>query len=65
MVELYGELELYQMLTQFFDRAVYYGIMAYGKAERQDSEKSILSSVAPPRQSRLAQSSSFGGTFKE
>jgi hypothetical protein len=30
VVELYGELELHQMLTQFFDRAVYFGIQGYG-----------------------------------
>ncbi len=35
VVELYGELELYQMLTQFFDRAVYYGILGYGNARLQ------------------------------
>lgn len=35
VVELYGELELYQMLTQFFDRAVYYGILGYDNAELQ------------------------------
>ena len=33
VVELYGELELHQMLTQFFDRAVYYGIQEYGTSE--------------------------------
>ena len=53
VVELYGELELHQMLTQFFDRAVYYGILAYGKAERENSEKTLLSSVAIAREARL------------
>jgi hypothetical protein len=53
VVELYGELELHQMLTQFFDRAVYYGILAYGMAEREDRGKSILSSAATSRQARL------------
>jgi hypothetical protein len=53
VVELYGELELHQMLTQFFDRAVYYGILAYDKAGRQDSARSGLSGVAPSRQTRL------------
>lgn len=37
IVELYGELELHQVLNQFFDGAVYYGILAYDKA-RQDSK---------------------------
>ena len=50
VVELYGELELHQMLTQFFDRAVYYGTLAYSKAERQESGKTFLSSVPPSRQ---------------
>ena len=53
VVELYGELELHQMLTQFFDRAVYYGILAYDKAERQDCARSGLSGVAPSKQTRL------------
>jgi hypothetical protein len=29
IVALYGELELQQMLNQFFDRAVYYGVLGY------------------------------------
>lgn len=33
MVELHGEQELRRMLNQFFDRAVYYGIVGYGEAE--------------------------------
>ena len=37
VVELYGELELYQMLTQFFDRAVYYGTQGYSGVEPQHS----------------------------
>jgi hypothetical protein len=53
VVELYGELELHQMLTQFFDRAVYYGILAYDKAELQDCARSGLSGVAPSKQTRL------------
>lgn len=32
IVELHGELELHQMLNQFFDRAVYYGIVGYEQA---------------------------------
>jgi hypothetical protein len=52
VVDLYGELELHQMLTQFFDRAVYYGILAYDRAEQQNREKNILSSMAPSRQGR-------------
>lgn len=33
VVELHGEQELRRMLNQFFDRAVYYGILGYGEAE--------------------------------
>ena len=40
VVELYGELELYQMLTQFFDRAVYYGIQGYGTSEAHNNASS-------------------------
>ena len=32
IVELHGELELHQLLNQFFDRAVYYGIVGYEDA---------------------------------
>ena len=35
-----AELELHQMPTQFFDRAVYYGILAYDNAGPQDSARS-------------------------
>ncbi|MGH9536687.1 MAG: hypothetical protein ACRD3H_02120 [Terriglobales bacterium] len=38
-VEIYGELELYRMLTQFFDRAIYYGIQPYDKAAQQPSPR--------------------------
>ncbi len=40
VVELYGQIELYQMLTQFFDRAVYYGIQGYGTSERHNNASS-------------------------
>jgi hypothetical protein len=40
VVELYGELELHQMLTQFFDRAVYYGIQGYCNSELQNNASS-------------------------
>jgi hypothetical protein len=53
VVELYGELELHQMLTQFFDRAVYYGILAYDKVGQEDSARSSLSGVARSRQTRM------------
>jgi hypothetical protein len=34
-VELFGELELQQMLNHFFDRAVYYGIRGYDEAAQR------------------------------
>jgi hypothetical protein len=39
IVQLHGELELQQILNQFFDRAVYYGILGYSDPVRQDSPK--------------------------
>lgn len=33
--EVYGELELLRLLDQFFDRALYYGIIGYQKASLQ------------------------------
>jgi hypothetical protein len=42
IVELHGELELHQMLNQFFDRAVYYGILGYEGARKHDSPQSDL-----------------------
>jgi len=32
-IEVFGELELLQMLERFFDRAIYYAAMAYEQAE--------------------------------
>jgi hypothetical protein len=40
VVELYGELELHQMLTQFFDRAVYFGIQGYGTSDLHNNASS-------------------------
>jgi hypothetical protein len=51
VVELYGELELHQMLTQFFDRAVYYAIKAYGKAEGRN--KGLASTPEPSKRAGL------------
>jgi hypothetical protein len=33
-VEVFGELELLQLLDQFFDRAVYYAVVGYGERAR-------------------------------
>ncbi len=45
IVELHGELELHQMLNQFFDRAVYYAILGYDEARQQSGPKSDLRRV--------------------
>jgi hypothetical protein len=42
IVALHGELELHQMLIQFFDRAVYYGILGYDEVRQHNSPKSDL-----------------------
>jgi hypothetical protein len=42
IVELHGELELHQMLNQFFDRAVYYGILGYNEGRQPNSPTSDL-----------------------
>jgi len=43
IVALRGEQELRQMLNQFFDRAIYYGILGYDEAMRKaDHKKSDL-----------------------
>jgi hypothetical protein len=43
IVQLHGELELQQILNQFFDRAVYYGILGYRDPGPQDSPKTRAS----------------------
>ncbi len=35
IVALYGEMELQERLNQFFDRAMYFGVLGYMEAERQ------------------------------
>jgi hypothetical protein len=56
-VELFGELELQQMLNHFFDRAVYYGILGYDDARDQDSAKRYSSQVWRTRKTGLINSS--------
>jgi hypothetical protein len=41
IVELHGERELHQMLNQFFDRAVYYGILGYDESGRKADPTSV------------------------
>ena len=38
VVQLSGKLELQQMLNQFYDRAVYYGILGYEDAKHQEAD---------------------------
>jgi hypothetical protein len=38
VVQLSGKLELQQMLNQFYDRAVYYGILGYKEAKDQEED---------------------------
>ncbi|MFZ0733796.1 MAG: hypothetical protein WAM79_15840 [Candidatus Sulfotelmatobacter sp.] len=42
IVELHAELELQQLLNQFFDRAVYYGVVGYEDASRKIPPKTDL-----------------------
>jgi hypothetical protein len=42
IVELHGEMELQQLLNQFFDRAIYYAIQRHDEAEQQISLKGDL-----------------------
>jgi hypothetical protein len=39
VVQLSGELELHQMLNQFYDRAAYYGVLGYTEAKDQEQEE--------------------------
>ncbi len=45
IVALHGEQELRQMLNQFFDRAIYYGIVGYDEARQNAGPKSDLAKV--------------------
>lgn len=45
IVKLHGEQELRQMLNQFFDRAIYYGILGYGETEQLDKAKCDCATV--------------------
>jgi hypothetical protein len=45
IVALHGQQELRQMLNQFFDRAVYYGIIGYEEARKNAGPKSDLEKV--------------------
>jgi hypothetical protein len=42
--ELYSELELQQLLNQFFERAIYYSVAAYEEARERDRAKATLAS---------------------
>jgi hypothetical protein len=45
IVALYGELELQQMLNQFFDRAVYYAVLEYAAGEDEEGGQKIASRI--------------------
>jgi hypothetical protein len=45
IVEMFGELELQQMLNQFFDRAMYYGVLGYEETKDRDSTKRAISNT--------------------
>jgi hypothetical protein len=42
VVELHGELELHQLLNQFFDRAVYYAILGFDQTEAEAAQNGDL-----------------------
>jgi hypothetical protein len=42
IVALHGELELEQLINQFFDRAIFYAILGYNEAVRQHAPKGEL-----------------------
>jgi hypothetical protein len=44
-VEAFGELELLQLLDNFFDRAIYYAAVGYEKARAQAESESIRASA--------------------
>jgi hypothetical protein len=41
LIELHGEIELHRLLTQFFDRAIYYAIQGYEKAEHNPLDENL------------------------
>jgi len=41
IVALHGELELYQLLNQFFDRAVYYAVLGHDEAEDRNMHSNL------------------------
>lgn len=47
VVALYGELELHQLLDQFYDRAVYHSIVGYEEASSKARTRSGLSRAEP------------------
>jgi hypothetical protein len=42
IVALHGELELQLQLNQFFDRAIFYAILGYNEAARENASKGEL-----------------------
>jgi len=60
IVALYGELELQQMLNQFFDRAVYYAVLEYVEGEDEEHRQEISSRI-PPTATKYPVESQPGG----
>lgn len=51
--ELYSELELQQLLSQFFEHAIYYAVGAYEEARERTRPKASVASTRQIRHSRL------------
>jgi len=49
--ELYSELELQQLLNQFFERAIYYGVLGYEEAREQNRPEGVAASSRQIRRS--------------
>jgi transcriptional regulator with XRE-family HTH domain len=60
IVELHGELELYQHLSQFFDRALYYAVVGYEEAQAgSESDLRALEDVPVSVRARSGSSSTL------
>ncbi len=49
-VEVFGELEMLQLLEKFFDRAIYYASVGY---ERATAEQALSAASAPSKKERI------------
>ena len=66
IVELHAEMELHQLLSQFFDQAIYFAIRGYEEAERQGPKtdlrlaQELAVSIGP-----MSERSAIGKTFED